>query len=92
MGLTFEWDMRKTGSNVRKHGVSFEDAATVFGDPLTVTIRDPAVPRGEMRFITIGQSLSGRTLVIVHLDDDDTIRIISAREATKNEKRTYEEG
>jgi len=47
VGLTFEWDMHKAGSNVRKHGVSFEDAATVFGDPLTVTIRDPAVPRGE---------------------------------------------
>jgi hypothetical protein len=63
----------RRGSNVRKHGVSFEDAATVFGDPLTVTILDPAMPRGESRFITIGQALSGNTLVVVHLDDDDTI-------------------
>jgi uncharacterized DUF497 family protein len=91
MGLTFEWDKRKASANARKHGVSFEEATTVFGDPLSLTIADPDTERPEHRFIIVGQSYLGRLLVVVHAEDDDNIRIVSARLATRREKRAYEE-
>jgi len=91
MGLTFEWDKKKVASNFRKHGVSFEEAATVFGDRLSLTIPDPDHSRGEERFIVIGLSALGRLLVVAHTERSDTIRIISARLATRGEKVSYEE-
>lgn len=90
MSLRFEWDENKAGSNSAKHGVSFEEAATVFGDPLSLTVRDPKHSREEQRFITMGESIGHRLLVVVHADREDAIRIISAREATGKERRQYE--
>lgn len=91
MGLTFEWDKKKAASNFRKHGISFEEAATVFGDRLSLTIRDPDHSRGEERFLVTGLSALGRLLVVAHTERSDTIRIISARLATRGEKVSYEE-
>jgi len=92
MGFHFEWDSRKARVNARKHGVSFEEAATVFGDPLSVTIADPLHSPREDRFVTVGESVRRRLLVLVHADRGDTIRIISARRATRRERENYEEG
>ena len=90
--LNFEWDPNKAQSNLDKHGVAFEQAATVFGDPLSLTIGDPEHSEGEERFILLGQAITNRLLVVVHTEQRDRIRIISARMATKQENRTYEEG
>jgi len=91
MGLVFEWDEGKARQNSSKHGVSFEEATSVFEDPLSLTIEDPIHSDYEGRFVTIGQSIWGRTLVIVHTDRIDKIRIISARAATPHERESYEE-
>lgn len=91
MSLTFEWDPDKAGENERKHGVSFAEAATVFGDPLSVTVADPDHSVGEVRFLTIGMSHQPRLLVVAHADRDDAVRLISARAATRAERKTYEE-
>jgi len=88
--LLFEWDPNKAAQNIRKHGVSFEEAATAFGDPLSITIFDPLHSIDEDRFVLIGMSNRNRLLVVVHTDRNDKIRIISARRATKKEKRQYE--
>jgi uncharacterized protein len=87
-----EWDPTKAASNAAKHGVSFEEAATVFLDVLSLTIADPDHSFQEERFITMGRSAAGRLLVVVHTDRVDAIRLISAREATPRERRTYESG
>jgi uncharacterized DUF497 family protein len=92
MGLEFEWDNRKAKQNLRKHDVSFEEASTVFGDPLAVTIPDPLHSEEEDRFITLGESQRRRLLVVVFTDRRGKIRIISARVATRNERKDYEEG
>ena len=92
MALQFEWDSKKAQVNKRKHGITFEEASTVFGDPLSMTIPDPAHSIGEDRFITIGTSANGKLIVVVHTDRDDIIRIISARGATRSERRQYEQG
>lgn len=89
-GLRFEWDPAKAAKNAQKHGVSFEEATTIFGDELAITIEDPVEP--DDRFIIIGWSNRQRTLVVVHLNDGEAIRIISARKATASERKTYEEG
>lgn len=91
MSLTFEWDPGKADENERKHGVSFPEAATVFGDPLSVTMADPDHSVGEARFLTVGMSHRQRLLVVAHADRDDAIRLISARAATRAERKTYEE-
>ena len=91
MSLTFEWDPDKADENERKYGVSFPEAATVFGDPLSVTMADPDHSVGEARFLTIGISHQQRLLVVAHADRDDAIRLISARAATRTERKTYEE-
>ncbi len=91
MGLTFESDPEKDKQNLRKHGVSFSEAATVFADLLSCTIDDPDHSTDEQRFITMGLSYQHRLLVVAHRDDDDRIRIITARVATAHERRTYEE-
>ena len=90
--MQFEWDAGKARINLRKHGVSFEEASTVFLDALSATGEDPDHSRGERRFITIGVSLAGRLLAVAHTDRDDRVRIISARVAAAAERRIYEEG
>jgi uncharacterized DUF497 family protein len=92
MRVTVEWDSTKARRNLKKHGVSFEEAATVFTDPLSSTIEDPLHSEDEDRFVIIGQSIRGRILVVVHADRGDKIRIISARVATAHEREQYEEG
>jgi uncharacterized DUF497 family protein len=88
--LQFEWDEAKAATNVRKHGVSFEEAVTVFGDPNTLTIFDVEHSDVEDRFIDIGLSTSGRVLVVVYAECDTRIRIISCRRATLTERKQYE--
>ncbi len=92
MGLRFEWDPIKAAANRRKHGVSFEEAVTVFGDPFALTVHDPDDSETEDRLVTLGRSIADRLLVVVHTDRGDVIRIISARKATRRERRQYEEG
>jgi hypothetical protein len=91
MGLTFQWDPRKAKKNVEKHKVSFEEAASVFADPLSMTFPDPDHSVDEMRYITLGHSLRGKLLVVSHTDRENNIRIISARETTPSERHYYEE-
>jgi uncharacterized protein len=88
--MRFEWDREKAATNLRKHGIPFEEAISVFYDPLAATFPDPDHSIGEVRLITYGYSSQERLLVVAHTEGDDTIRIISAREATTREKRRYE--
>jgi len=88
--LTFEWDPQKATSNTGKHGVSFEEASTVFRDPLSLTIDDPFHSSSEERMVQIGVSHKNRLLVVVHTKRGNIIRIISARKATKRERNYYE--
>ena len=90
MPLTFEWDEKKADDNLRKHGVSFDEAKTVFNDPFSVTIHDPDHSRGEQRYIDIGLSSKGRLIVVSYTERGEKIRIINSREATKKEEREYE--
>lgn len=92
MSLIFEWDRDKAESNFEKHGVSFEEAATAFGDTLSITIADPAHSEGEIRYLLIGLTTAQRTVVVAHTERGDNIRIISARLATRKEVRDYEQG
>jgi uncharacterized DUF497 family protein len=89
--MEFEWDPEKALRNLSKHGVSFQEAATVFGDPLAVTYFDPDHSKEEDRFLTFGHSSAGHLLVVSHTDREDRIRIISARRATREERKSYEE-
>jgi uncharacterized DUF497 family protein len=89
--VIFRWDPRKAASNLKKHGVDFREAATVFNDSLSTTFRDLDHSEREQRFLTIGQSIGGRVLVIAHTEESDNIRIISARLATRREQSFYEE-
>lgn len=89
--MQFEWDIRKEVSNRRKHGVGFREAATVFGDALATTFPDPDHSVFEERFPTIGESARGRVLVVAHSDSGENIRIISARQVTRHERKFYEE-
>jgi len=88
--MKFEWDPAKAQENLLNHGVSFEEATTVFGDALAGTIPDPDHSEGEARFVTIGWTANGRLIVVSHSEESDTIRIISAREATSHERKQYE--
>jgi len=88
--LIFEWNPKKAETNLKKHGVSFEEASTAFKDPLSLTIDDPLHSSDEERLILIGMSYNNRMLVIVHTEIRDNIRIISARKATKKERNNYE--
>ena len=89
--MNFEWDPDKAALNQRKHRVSFQEAVTVFGDPLAITYQDPDHSISEQRFITVGMSRSEQVLIIAHLDRDENIRIISARKTTPGERKHYEE-
>jgi uncharacterized DUF497 family protein len=88
----FDWDDGKASANLRKHGVSFAEGASVFFDPLAVTYRDGKHSHGEARFLTFGISDRQRMLVVSHVESIRGIRIISARKVTRDEKRVYEEG
>jgi uncharacterized protein len=90
--MRFEWDETKARRNLREHGVSFEEAASVFGDPLALEIRDQQHTQLEERYIAMGYSRLGRLLVVVHSEEAETLRIISARRATRTEREAYEKG
>jgi uncharacterized DUF497 family protein len=92
MDTEFEWDLEKAEANLLKHEISFAEAATVFFDPLSVTIRDPLHSSEEKRFVITGLSYKQRHLVVVHSDRGDRIRIISARLAKPSERKKYESG
>jgi uncharacterized protein len=89
--VIFTWDVRKAAANLKKHGIDFREAATIFDDPLSTTFSDVDHSESEQRFLTIGESARRRVLVVAHTEEGDTIRIISAREATRREQRFYEE-
>jgi uncharacterized protein len=89
--MKLEWDPDKANLNLLKHSVSFYEAATVFGDPLSVTYHDPDHSLAEERYITMGTSQSGLLLIIAHTDRGENIRIISARKTTRQERKHYEE-
>jgi uncharacterized DUF497 family protein len=89
--MQFEWDLRKEVSNRRKHDVGFREATTVFGDPLATTFPDLDHSAFEERFLTIGESASGRALAVAHSDRGENIRIVSARQVTRRERKFYEE-
>jgi Uncharacterized protein conserved in bacteria len=91
LALTFEWDSAKAKLNRKKHRVSFAEAATAFGDPLSITIQDPEHSTSEHRFVLLGVSVQGRLLVVSHAERHNNIRIISARPARRRERRAYEE-
>jgi uncharacterized DUF497 family protein len=88
--LTFEWDERKAASNLRKHGIPFEEAQSVFYDPRSLTIHHPDYSKTESRFIDIGTSNENRVLVVVYTERENRIRIISVRKATNTERKEYE--
>lgn len=88
--VIFQWDAKKAASNLKKHGIDFREAATVFKDPLSITFPDPNHSELEQRFLTIGQSVRARILVIAHTENGDTIRIISSRKTTRREQSFYE--
>ncbi len=90
--MTYEWDSAKAAANVEKHGVSFEEAASVFLDPAALTFSDPDHSDDEERAITIGRSARQRVLFVAHTEREDRLRIITARRATHREQEQYEEG
>ena len=92
MAFIFEWHDEKAARNLAKHGVSFDEACSVFGDPLAITIADPLHSKDEERFINLGHSHRGRLLVVIFAERGDNIRIVSARLATRRERKDYEEG
>jgi uncharacterized DUF497 family protein len=89
--LLFEWNKNKAKKNFKIHGISFDEACSAFKDTLSLTIYDPLHSDDEDRFIVIGNSIDNRLLVVVHTERRDKIRIISARKATKHERKQYEE-
>lgn len=90
--VEFEWDPDKADGNLRRHGVSFYEAATVFGDPLSITVPDPDHSFDESRYVIVGLSQSRRYLIVSHTERGGRIRIINARELTRDERSAYEEG
>ena len=90
--MNYDWGPAKAAINVKKHGVSFEEAGSVFGDTLAYTVPDPDHSEGEKRLLTFGLSINQRILVVSHIEHESGIRIISAREATPHERKTYQEG
>ena len=89
--LQFDWDPEKAAANATKHGVAFPEAATAFGDPLSITIPDPEHSVDETRFILVGLTYTGRLVVVAHGETGGRMRIISARPATNAERRFYEQ-
>lgn len=92
MTFRFEWDPSKAASNLTKHGISFEEAASVFSDALAYTFPDPDHSVGERRHVTFGMSYAGRVLAVISTERPGGLRIISARKATRHERGIYEQG
>lgn len=92
MAYEFEWDPNKATTNLRKHGVSFEEAVTAFGDPLSILLHDPDHALGEERYLVLGVSRGQHLLVVAFVERPPLTRLISARLATRRERRQYEEG
>lgn len=90
--MEFEWSKDKARANLTKHGIAFDEAKTVFNDPLYVDFYDPDHSEDEERYIIVGQSTQGRLLIVSYTERKDKIRLISAREVTRTEKKAYEEG
>ncbi len=90
--MKFEWDNSKAAKNKKKHGISFHEAATIFGDPLAITFNDPDHSQNEQRLITFGASRLNRYIVVSHTERNGKMRIVSAREMLKHERRIHEEG
>jgi uncharacterized protein len=90
--MNFEWDAAKAAANIRKHGVSFEEAVSALRDDFAATARDLEHSTAEFRFLTFGISVRGRLLAVSHTERRDSVRIISARLATRTERKIYEEG
>jgi len=90
--MDFDWNWKKAARNLENHKVSFEEATTVFGDPLAITFPDPDHGAGEERWLTFGLSSPGRLLVVSHTEHRLKVRLISARPATRRERKIYEEG
>jgi uncharacterized DUF497 family protein len=91
MSLKFEWDQNKAKKNIEKHGVAFDEAVTVFSDSFSMTYDDPDHSSDENRYIIIGLSPLGNLLFVSHVEIGDIIRIISARQLTRRERRQYEQ-
>ena len=91
MAFTFEWDPHKADANARKHGVTFDEAATAFGDPFGLIVDDPRHSETEPRSVLLGYSQAGRLLAVMFTERGDRLRLISARPATRRERRHYEE-
>jgi len=89
--MRYDWDQNKAVANLSKHGVSFEEAKTVFDDPLYVVFYDPDHSFGELRFILLGESAQGRLLFVSYMEHNNGIRLISARKATLSERKAYEQ-
>ncbi len=89
--LRFEWDPRKAATNRAKHGVSFEEASSVFGDPLGLIVEDPRHSHGEKRHVLLGSSERHRLLAVMFTEREEVIRLISARKATRQERKNYED-
>lgn len=90
--MQFEWDENKAERNLLKHGVSFEEAKTVFDDPLYIDFYDPDHSKDEERYLIVGESNQGRVLIVSYTERGNSIRLISAREVTRTEREAYEEG
>lgn len=90
MSIEFEWDLAKAAANLQKHGVSFEEATTAFYDTLSFTVPDPLHSEAEARFVLLGQTSVGRLVVVAHVDRGARIRLISARPASRKERKQYE--
>ena len=90
--MEFEWDDKKAAKNLKKHGVSFREAASVFGDPLAITFDDPDHSIGEHRLLTFGSTRTGKMVIVSHTQQKGSMRIISARLMEKHERNIYEEG
>ena len=89
--MRFEWDGSKATANLKKHGVSFDEAVSVFYDPLAATFDDPGHSQDEDRFVTVGYSAQARLLVVCHVERGGAIRVISARRATSRERKRHED-
>ncbi|HBL14498.1 MAG TPA: hypothetical protein DD379_24545 [Cyanobacteria bacterium UBA11162] len=90
--MKFEWDENKAAKNLSKHKVSFDEAKTVFNDPFYIDFYDPDHSEEEDRYLIVGQSAQGRLLIVSYTERGNSVRLISAREATRYERRVYEEG
>lgn len=90
--MEYDWDFEKAKINLKKHDISFQEAASVFGDPLALTFNDPDHSIGEYRLLTFGMTKTGKWVIVSHTETQNTVRIISARTMNKQERKIYEQG